>query len=76
MPKIPNVYRDERCGTWYYVASLGTDADGNRVRVKRRGFATQAECKAAYGAFMAENRRGSRSTGGASGPRPTPRGRP
>lgn len=60
MPKIPNVYRDERRGTWYYVASLGTDADGNRVRVKRRGFATQAECKAAYDAFMAENRRGSR----------------
>ena len=36
MPKISNVYRDKRNGTWYFFANLGTDAQGKRVRHRGR----------------------------------------
>lgn len=54
MPKVSNVYRDKRNGTWYFVASLGTDAQGKRVRHWGRGYATQREAKAGYDEYMAE----------------------
>ena len=54
MPKISNVYRDKRNGSWYFVASLGTDANGKRVRHWGRGYTTQREAKAAYDEYMAE----------------------
>ncbi len=54
MPKISNVYRDSRNGSWYFVANLGTDADGKRIRHWGRGFATQRDAKAAYDDYMAD----------------------
>lgn len=38
MPKVSNVYRDNRNGSWYFVANLGTDAEGKRVRHWGRGY--------------------------------------
>lgn len=58
MPRVANVYRDEKRGTWYFVASLGTDERGRRVRRVRRGFKTQADAKAAYDRCIAEHRKG------------------
>lgn len=52
MPKISNVYRDKNNGKWYYVASLGYDNQGKRVRHWERGFSTQKEAKAAYDDYM------------------------
>ncbi len=54
MPKVSNVYRDARNGSWYFVANLGTDADGKRVRHWGRGYATQRDAKAAYDEYMAD----------------------
>lgn len=54
MPKTSNVYRDKRNGSWYFVANLGTDAEGKRVRHWGRGFKTQKDAKAAYDAYMAD----------------------
>lgn len=54
MPKTSNVYRDKRNGTWYFVANLGTDAEGKRVRHWGRGYKTQKDAKAAYDAYMAD----------------------
>ena len=54
MPKISNVYRDAHNGTWYFVANLGTDGQGKRVRYWGRGFKTQKDAKAAYDEYMAD----------------------
>lgn len=54
MPKISNVYRDKRNGTWYFFANLGTDAQGKRVRHRGRGYTTQRETKAGYDEHMAK----------------------
>lgn len=54
MPKTSNVYRDKRNGSWYFVANLGTDAEGKRVRHWGRGYKTQKDAKAAYDAYMAD----------------------
>ena len=54
MPKVSNVYRDKRNDTWYFVANLGTDADGKRVRYWGRGYKTQREAKAGYDEYMAD----------------------
>lgn len=52
MPKISNVYQDKKSGKWYYVANLGFDDDGKRVRKWERGFFTQKEAKRAYDEYM------------------------
>lgn len=54
MPKVSNIYRDKNNGSWYFVASLGTDAEGKRVRHWGRGYKTQRDAKAAYDAYMAD----------------------
>lgn len=46
MPKVSNVYRDSRNGSWYFVANLGTDGEGKRVRYWGRGYKTQKDAKA------------------------------
>lgn len=52
MPKISNVYQDKKSGKWYFVANLGYDEKGNRVRQWQRGFSTQKEAKTAYDEYM------------------------
>lgn len=52
MPKISNVYQDKKSGKWYFVANLGYDEKGNRIRHWQRGFSTQKEAKAAYDEYM------------------------
>lgn len=54
MPKVSNVYRDSRNGSWYFVANLGTDGEGKRVRYWGRGYKTQKDAKAAYDDYMSE----------------------
>ena len=54
MPKVSNVYQDKRNGSWYFVANLGTDGEGKRVRYWGRGYATQRDAKAAYDDYMAD----------------------
>lgn len=38
MPKISNVYLDKKSNRWYFVANLGYDENGNRVRYWGRAF--------------------------------------
>lgn len=45
MPKISNVYLDKKSNRWYFVANLGYDENGNRVRYWGRGFSSQKEAK-------------------------------
>lgn len=52
MPKISNIYQDKKSGMWYFVANLGYDEKGNRVRHWQRGFSTQKEAKSAYDEYM------------------------
>lgn len=52
MPKISNIYQDKKSGKWYFVANLGYDEKGNRVRHWQRGFSTQKEAKTAYDEYM------------------------
>lgn len=52
MPKISNIYQDKKSGKWYFVANLGYDEKGNRVRHWQRGFTTQKEAKSAYNEYM------------------------
>ena len=52
MPKISNIYQDKKSGKWYFVANLGYDEKGNRIRHWQRGFSTQKEAKAAYDEYM------------------------
>ena len=41
MPKISNIYQDKKSGKWYYVANLGFNEEGKRIRKWGRGFSTQ-----------------------------------
>ena len=52
MPKISNVYQDKKSKKWYFVANLGYDEKGNRLRHWERGFATQKEAKESYDRYM------------------------
>ena len=52
MPKISNVYLDKKTNRWYFVANLGYDENGNRVRHWERGFSSQKEAKTAYDEYM------------------------
>lgn len=52
MPKISNVYLDKKSNRWYFVANLGYDENGNRVRYWGRGFSSQKEAKKAYDEYM------------------------
>ncbi|EGO5181325.1 site-specific integrase [Enterococcus faecalis] len=52
MPKISNVYQDKKSGKWYFVANLGYDEKGNRIRHWGRGFISQREAKQAYDDYM------------------------
>lgn len=52
MPKISNIYQDKKSGKWYFVANLGYDEKGNRIRYWQRGFSTQKEAKSAYDEYM------------------------
>lgn len=55
MPKISNIYFDNKRKTWYFSASLGFDRTGKRVQVVRRGFKTQREAKEAFDKYMSNN---------------------
>lgn len=52
MPKISNVYQDKKNKKWYFVANLGYDEKGNRLRHWERGFSTQREAKESYDRYM------------------------
>jgi integrase len=52
MPKISNVYRDKSSGKWYFVANLGYDETGKRIRYWGRGYLTQRDAKKAYDEHM------------------------
>lgn len=52
MPKISNIYLDKKTNRWYFVANLGYDENGNRVRHWARGFSSQKEAKTAYDEYM------------------------
>ena len=52
MPKISNIYQDKKSRKWYFVANLGYDEKGNRIRHWQRGFSTQKEAKSAYDEYM------------------------
>ena len=46
------MYQNKNNGKWYFVASLGYDEHGNRVRHWGRGFLTQRDAKNAYDEYM------------------------
>ena len=48
MPKMSNIYQDKKSLKWYFVANLGYDEYGKRVRHWGRGYSTQKEAKQAY----------------------------
>ncbi|MEG2908896.1 MAG: tyrosine-type recombinase/integrase [Erysipelotrichaceae bacterium] len=52
MPKISNIYQDKKSNRWYFVANLGYDSNGNRLRHWGRGFPSQKEAKSAYDDYM------------------------
>ncbi|MGY5218529.1 site-specific integrase [Enterococcus hirae] len=52
MPKISNIYQDKKSEKWYFVANLGFDEEGKRIRKWGRGFTTQKEAKLAYDEYM------------------------
>lgn len=52
MPKISNIYQDKKSKKWYFVANLGYDEHGKRVRHWERGYLTQREAKEAYDEYM------------------------
>ena len=45
MPKLSNIFQDKKFGKWYYVANLGFDEEGKRIRKWGRGFITQKEAR-------------------------------
>ncbi|XKG66882.1 Arm DNA-binding domain-containing protein [Mesobacillus maritimus] len=49
----------EKRGTYYYVLESGKDANGKRVRIKRRGFKKLSEAKTAMAKLMLELEAGS-----------------
>lgn len=52
MPKISNIYQDKKSSKWYFVANLGYDEHGQRVRHWGRGYLTQKDAKEAYDEYM------------------------
>ena len=52
MPKMSNIYQDKKSLKWYFVANLGYDEYGKRVRHWGRGYSTQKEAKQAYDEYM------------------------
>lgn len=52
MPKISNVYQDSKSNKWYFVANLGFDEYGKRIRHWGRGYSTQKEAKQAFDGYM------------------------
>lgn len=52
MPKISNVYQDKKNKKWYFVANLGYDEHGKRIRHWGRGYLTQKEAKEAFDEYM------------------------
>ena len=52
MPKLSNIYQDTKTKKWYFVANLGYDEKGNRIRHWKRGFKTQKEAKQSYDEYM------------------------
>lgn len=52
MPKVSNVYQNKKSLKWYFVANLGYDNTGKRVRYWGSGFSTQKEAKKAYDEYM------------------------
>ena len=52
MPKISNIYQDKKSGKWYFVANLGYDEKGKRIRHWGRGYNTQREAKRGYDDYM------------------------
>lgn len=59
LPKITNVYLDNKRGTWYAKVSLGFDDRGKRVTKTKRGFSTQKEAKKWHDEFKANKREAS-----------------
>ena len=52
MPKMSNVYQDKKSKKWYFVANLGYDEHGKRIRHWGRGYSAQKEAKEAYDEYM------------------------
>lgn len=52
MPKVSNVYQDKKSKRWYFVANLGYDHEGKRIRHWERGFMSQKDAKIAYSKYM------------------------
>lgn len=52
MPKVSNIYQDKKSKKWYFVANLGFNKDGNRIRYWKRGFTTQKDARMAYNKYM------------------------
>lgn len=50
--KVSNVYQNKKSLKWYFVANLGYDNTGKRVRYWGSGFSTQKEAKKAYDEYM------------------------
>src|SRR3954469_24859782 len=46
--------KKDKNGTYYFVLKAGKDANGNRKRVKRRGFKKKSEAKSAMAELMLE----------------------
>lgn len=55
MPKISNIYQDKKSGKWYFVANLGYDEHGKRLRHWGRGYTTQKETKTAFDEYMSNH---------------------
>ena len=52
MPKVSNIYQDKNSKKWYFVANLGYDEHGKRIRHWGRGYSTQKEAKEAFDEYM------------------------
>jgi integrase len=50
--------KKEKNGTYYFVLEAGRDADGNRKRIKRRGFKKISEAKTAMAELMLDLKNG------------------
>jgi len=49
---MSNIYQDKKSKKWYFVANLGYDEHGKRVRHWGRGYSTQKEAKEAFDEYM------------------------
>lgn len=57
MPKVNNVYQNKKILKCYFVANLGYDNTGNRVRYWGSSFSTQKKSKKAYDDYMNYHRK-------------------